>query len=218
MAAACERAGRDPSSVTLVAIVKYAELDWVRGLVDLGVRDLGEARPQQLAERAALFDDAIRWHLIGSLQRNKVGLTLDTLGPRDGCIHSIDSLRLLERIARLAAERPTPPRLLLQVNITGEATKQGFAPGDVAAALAATDLPIDGLMTMAARSDDADGPTSTFAALAELRDSLATPAAPLPLLSMGMSGDFEAAIAAGATHVRVGSALFEGVRSTQVHS
>ena len=211
IADACAAAGRGEDSVTLVAVVKYADLAWVRGLVSLGERDLGEARPQQLADRVRLLEEPIRWHLIGSLQRNKVRPTLESLGPA-GCIHSVDSTRLLDRIARVADDLGlAPPSLLLQTNVTGEATKQGFAPDDLAAALAATSLPVAGLMTMAARSDDPDGPRRTFDRLAELRDALATAERPLPMLSMGMSGDLEPAIAAGATHVRIGSALFEGL-------
>ena len=213
IADAAARAGRPSDDVTLVAVVKYAELDWVRALLDEGVRDLGEARPQQLAERAAMLPGDVTWHLIGSLQRNKAGLTLDAIG--DGLIHSVDSARLARRLATLAEDRGCRPRVLLQVNITEEESKQGFTPAalrDRFAELAASpSLRLDGLMTMAAKRTGPtdDGPRRAFDALRQLRDELATPSHPLPSLSMGMSGDFEDAIAAGATHVRIGSTLFE---------
>lgn len=208
IAAAARAAGRDPAAVQLVCVVKYAELPWVQGLYELGEREFGEARPQQLAERVALLPSDVRWHLIGSLQRNKVGPTLDALGA-GGLIHSVDSSRLLDRVARLAAERSRVARVLLQVNVTGEATKQGLVPDEVAglvASSAASDaVAIEGLMTMAAKQGDA---AATFEQLAALSRTLPSE---LPVLSMGMSGDLEAAIAAGATHVRIGSALFEGL-------
>lgn len=211
IAAASEAAGRT-EAVTLVAVTKYAELDWVRGLRGLGIDDLGEARPQQLAERVPLIDPPPRWHLIGQLQRNKVRSAIESLGP-GGMIHSVDSVRLLDRIVAVAESMGTPPpSLLLQVNITGEGSKSGFEPAAVAAALD-RDAPVDGLMTMAARRtpDDPDGPRRAFDRLREIRDRLATPDRPLATLSMGMSGDLEDAVAAGATHVRIGSALFEGL-------
>ena len=212
IAAACESAGR-PDDVTLVAVVKYADLAWVRALVELGVRDFGEARPQQLAERVPQFPGDVRWHLIGSLQRNKAGLTLGAIGSQ-GMIHSVDSRRLLDRIATVAADGPLPkrlpaplPKLLLQVNVTGEASKHGVSPDEVGE-LVDAGVPIAGLMTMAALDGD---PAEAFAALAALQSQHATERQPLAVLSMGMSGDLEPAIAAGATHVRVGSALFEGL-------
>ena len=224
IAHAAAAAGRDPGEITLVAVTKYAELPWVRAIIAEGVADLGENRPQQLAERQPLLGEAIRWHLIGTLQRNKVGLVLDAMP--GGLIHSVDSVRLGRRIAGLAADRSQPgrpqparvlrpARVLLQVNVTGENSKQGLEPGDVAAAiaeLASDSLQIDGLMTMAAIRTSAtdDGPRRAFDTLRQLRDDCATAAVPLPILSMGMSGDFEDAIAAGATHLRVGSTLFDG--------
>ena len=218
IAEAAAAAGRDASEITLVAVTKYAQMPWVRALLAEGIVDLGENRPQQLAERQPVLGEAIRWHLIGTLQRNKVGLVLDTIP--NGLIHSVDSVRLGRRIRKLAADRPRPDpmrptRVLLQVNVTGEASKQGLEPGDVAAAideLASESLQIDGLMTMAAvrTAADDDGPRRAFDTLRRLRDDCASAAVPLPILSMGMSGDFEDAIAAGATHLRVGSTLFDG--------
>lgn len=214
IAAACARAGRSPSDVTLVAVTKYAELDWVRRLVESGVRELGESRPQQLVERAEQLPPDIRWHLIGHLQRNKVKLAL----PRTALIHSVDSLRLLERISEVAAEQLLHPRVLLEVNVSGEASKDGISVADLTAqwdALQAVpNVTIAGLMTMAPLNDDPEAARPVFAALRQLRDTLAARATPnvqLTELSMGMSGDFSVAIEEGATLIRIGSRLFEGL-------
>ncbi len=156
----------------------------------------------------------VRWHLIGHLQRNKIERTL----PLVSRIHSVDSLRLLgalETMAEnLAPVQPLP--VLLEINVSREASKHGFAPEEVdglAAAVAALKhVRVDGLMTMAAYEEDAERTRPTFAALRELRDRLsATLRRPLPHLSMGMSNDFEVAVEEGATMVRLGTVLFEGI-------
>jgi hypothetical protein len=226
MEAACDRVGRSASEVTLVAVTKYAELDWVHGLIELGVLDLGESRPQQLVERAERLPGTVRWHLIGHLQRNKVKPIL----PRCVLIHSVDSLRLLERISAIGAERsPTEaglapadrstfPRVLLEVNVAGEASKDGFTLAELRsqwdALQAVPHVELAGLMTMAPQADDPEMVRTVFRELRQLRDELATRAAPqvkLTELSMGMSGDFAVAIEEGATLVRIGSRLFEGL-------
>lgn len=214
IAAACARAGRSPSDVTLVAVTKYAELEWVGRLVELGVRDFGESRPQQLAERADRLPPDIRWHLIGHLQRNKVKPVL----PRTAFIHSVDSLRLLERISEVAAQQSLRPRVLLEVNVSGETSKDGISIADLTmqwdALQAVPHVEIAGLMTMAPLADDPEAARPVFAALRQLRDTLALRAAShvqLTELSMGMSGDFSVAIEEGATLVRIGSRLFEGL-------
>lgn len=209
IAAACERAGRDPTSVRLVAVTKYASVEQIRELVALGHRDLGENRPQQLLDRAASIDADVRWHLIGTLQRNKARKVL----PAASLIHSVDSVRLLETLDRLAEELSLRPRVLLEVNVSGEESKHGLSPEELRAAwpqvAAFPHLDIAGLMTMAPYSDDPESARPVFRELRRLREDL-TAAGPLPLpeLSMGMSGDFEVAIEEGATIVRVGSALF----------
>jgi pyridoxal phosphate enzyme (YggS family) len=216
IAAACARAGRSPSEVTLVAVTKYAEPAWVRRLIDLGVRELGESRPQQLVERAEQLPPDVRWHLIGHLQRNKVKPVL----PHAALIHSVDSLRLLERISEIAAEQSRRPRVLLEVNVSGEAAKDGLPAAELLsqwdALQAVPDVEIAGLMTMAPLTDDPEDARPVFRALRQLRDDLAARAAPhvqLTELSMGMSGDFAVAIEEGATLVRIGSRLFEGLES-----
>jgi pyridoxal phosphate enzyme (YggS family) len=211
--AACRRAGRDRSEVTLVAVTKTVSAETAALLPGLGVHDLGESRPQELWRKAD-FIPLVRWHLIGHLQRNKIERTLPLLSR----IHSVDSLRLLRALETtaesLADPRPLPA--LLEFNVSGEASKHGFAPeelDDIAAALPVLKyVRVDGLMTMAAYEDDPERTRPTFAALRELRDRLAAAMRrPLPHLSMGMSNDFEIAIEEGATLVRLGTVLFEGI-------
>lgn len=211
MDAACQRAGRDPAEVTLVAVTKYTSEAAVRALYDLGHRDFGESRPLQLASRAEHFPHDVRWHLIGHLQRNKANRVVSCVHR----IHSVDSLRLLQRLVEVAAEEQRRVSVLLEVNVSGEASKDGYTPNsllmqwpDIASA---KQLDIVGLMTMAPLKADTDGVRAVFRGLRRLRDELAKQGPwPLPELSMGMSGDYEIAIEAGATHVRIGSALFEG--------
>jgi hypothetical protein len=160
-----------------------------------------------------LRDEPIRWHMIGHLQRNKIRRTL----PEVDMIHSGDSPRLLMAVDRIAGELSLRMPMLLEVNISGEADKGGFAPEDVEGFLAAVELrhvEIRGLMAMASLEGGPDAARRDFRRLRRLRDRLrrSCPAAvDLSELSMGMSGDYEAAIEEGATIVRVGSALFEGV-------
>jgi pyridoxal phosphate enzyme (YggS family) len=216
MRAAAQRAGREASDVCLVAVTKYARLEWVRELVEAGERVLGESRPQQLVERAPQFEPSLRWHLIGHLQRNKVRPVL----PLVELIQSIDSLRLLQRVNVVADELGLSPRVLLEVNVSGERTKDGFTPSELLRnwerLLEMRPATIDGLMTMAPESDDPERARPHFAALRELRDRLRAQSSPevtLRELSMGMSGDFEVAIEEGATLIRIGSALFAGLTS-----
>ena len=211
--AACHRSRRERSSVQVVAVTKYADWSWVEALTDLGMTVLGESRPQQLSERAALTQPPVQWHLIGHLQRNKVHGVLS----HAALIHSVDSWRLLQRIDRNAGELELRPRVLLQVNVSGEASKDGFSPDQLREQLAQAEslshLQIMGLMTMAPRSDDPAATRPVFQGLREFRDELAATARSikLPHLSMGMSNDFEVAIEEGATLVRLGSVLFTGL-------
>ena len=214
IAAACVRAGRAPDEVTLIAVTKYAELDWVRGLIDLGVTDLGESRPQQLVARAEQLPPHVRWHQIGHLQRNKA----DILLPVVARIHSVDSLRLIEHLAKSATKLGCRPRILLEVNVSGEASKDGFMVDELLSAwpliLEHDSLAIGGLMTMAPLEDDPEAARPTFRGLRELRDRLRDSSGGRDLLSdlsMGMSGDFEIGIEEGATLIRIGSSLFEGL-------
>ena len=214
IAAACSRAGRSQDEVTLIAVTKYTELVWVQRLIELGVRNLGESRPQQLLERAEQLSADVHWHMIGHLQRNKVKPVL----PRTVLIHSVDSLRLLERISVLAAELSLRPRVLLEVNVSGEESKDGLLDSDLNAQWdsiqAIPNVDVVGLMTMAPLTNDSAVTRRVFRSLRQLRNELAARAAPhvkLTELSMGMSGDFAVAIEEGATLVRIGSRLFAGL-------
>ena len=206
---ACRRVGRDPGEVTLVAVTKTVSVEVAALAAELGVRNLGENRPQELWKKAAAVP-AARWHLIGHLQRNK----LDRTVPLVTLIHSVDSERLLEALDAFGRNRGTPVPLLLEVNCSREAAKGGFSPADVPALgdrlAARTGVEVRGLMTMAAYSDDPENARPAFAELRQLRDALRTRTGlALPDLSMGMSGDFEVGVEEGATFVRIGTTLFE---------
>lgn len=214
IASAAERCGRRAEDVRLVAATKYVDLDVVQELIDAGCRDLGESRPQELWRKAAAAP-VVRWHLIGHLQRNKVERTLGVAH----LIHSLDSLRLAQALnAAAQSAGATPASVLLEINVSGDAAKHGLAPdsalrlGDDLRGLAG--LQVQGLMCMAGAEADASAVRRQFRGLRELRDKLQGewgPQWPLGQLSMGMSGDFEIAIEEGATLVRIGSALFEGI-------
>lgn len=213
IAAAAAKAGRAVDEVTLVGVTKYVDAEVTREFAEAGHRVLGENRPQQLWQKQDdLADLNIQWHLIGHLQRNKAKrmVELATL------IHSVDSLRLLKSIDGHAAEQNKITRVLLEVNVSGEAAKHGFSPEELPAIVAAAaelkSTQVDGLMAMAGLAGDQDDARREFASLRQLAARTAEGGLPdnvqMKDLSMGMSGDFEIAIEAGATLVRVGSALF----------
>ncbi|QDT64175.1 YggS family pyridoxal phosphate-dependent enzyme [Calycomorphotria hydatis] len=217
---ACGRVGRDPNSVKLIAVTKYAEVDWVRELLDCGHRVLGESRPQQLIERAELFEDEgvdpeVEWHLIGHLQRNKVRKLLPYLF----LTHSIDGWKLLAAVDRIAGEIGLVANVLLEMNLSEEPTKHGFSQQELFEGWEQLgqlpNVKVDGLMTMAPNTGSLEDAREAFRQLSELRNQLRerSPELPLPELSMGMSGDYEVAIEEGATMVRIGSALYEGCSS-----
>ncbi len=208
--------GRDPSQIRLVGVTKYVSAATAAELATLGLTDLGESRPQALWEKADAITEpsSILWHLVGSLQRNKIRRTL----PLVHLIHSVDSLRLLEAIDRIAAEQQRIVDALMEVNVSGEANKQGLEPDQVSAVLDRAALlesvHVRGLMCMASLECGEAETHRQFASLRQLRDRLRSSAPDsiaLHELSMGMSDDFEIAIAEGATIVRIGSILFEGM-------
>lgn len=214
IAAAAERSGRAPSAVSLVAVTKKRPVEQVRALIAAGAVDLGENYPQELWGKVADLADSpsIRWHLIGHLQGNKAARTL----PMVRAIHAVDSPKLLRALDELAAAADDPPEVCLQVNTSGEEAKHGWKDAaildDAEAIAACARIPVVGLMTMAAWGTDAETARPSFARLRAIRDELRRRTGlALPHLSMGMSHDFEAAVAEGATLVRIGSALFEGV-------
>src|SRR5262245_57881512 len=215
---ACSRANHDPAGVTVVAVTKTVSPRVARLIAELGVVDLGESRPQELWRKAeAIKDLPIRWHLVGHLQRNKVERTL----PLVHVIHSVDSIRLIEAIADFDMPAESRPELLLQVNASQESQKHGFSyheVGEFRTLYASKRLSVTGLMCMAAYSDDPEQARATFRELREFRDRLKEHFRDIPWwgfshLSMGMSGDFEVAIEEGATIVRLGTTLFEGLEA-----
>ena len=217
IARAAERAGRSPHEITLVAVTKYVGADEALALAALGCLDLGESRPQELWHKA---DDErlapVHWHMVGHLQRNKVARTV----PFVKLIHSIDSEQLLAAVNDAAIELTEPLPVLLEVNTSGEEAKHGLTP-DGARQLVEMlpnyrNIVLQGLMTMAPLEGALAAAANAFSALRNLRDELARSAPPnvsLRHLSMGMTGDFEIAIQEGATMVRIGSALWEGVKT-----
>jgi pyridoxal phosphate enzyme (YggS family) len=212
---ACQRAGRVRSEVTIVCVTKSIPAHATRRLPGLGLLHLGENRPQELRKKASAVTDEVTWHMIGHLQRNKIELVL----PVAKLIHSVDSVRLLEALEEEAAKQDRIVSVLLEVNASGETTKQGFSPAAVSGLLPHLEklrsVQVEGLMTMAAPLASAEDCRPTFTTLRQLRDRLRdklAPAHPCEDLSMGMTNDFEVAIEEGATYVRLGSVYFEGLR------
>jgi pyridoxal phosphate enzyme (YggS family) len=211
IASAAERSGRDPSEVGLVAVSKTRPAETIREASEAGQLIFGENRVQEALAKIPLLSGKLRWHLIGHLQSNKVRKAL----PHFELIHGVDSPDLARDIDRIAAEEGLFPRILLEVNVSGEGSKHGFDPGalerHLEELLALPRLQIEGLMTMAPLAPDAEASRPHFRALRELRDRLSLSAGiPFPSLSMGMSGDFEVGVEEGATLVRIGSAIFGG--------
>jgi hypothetical protein len=211
IAEACRRAGRSPSEVTIVGVTKTASSEVAKLAFELGLHDLGESKPQELWKKASAVPEA-RWHLIGHLQRNKIDRTV----PLTVLVHSVDSLRLLEALDAFGRKRERPVPVLLEVNCSGEESKGGFAPRELLElrdkALSLAGVQLQGLMTMAPFFEVPERCRPAFAELRGLRDQLrASTGLPLSHLSMGMSNDFEIAIEVGATLVRIGTTLFEGL-------
>ncbi|MGE9269496.1 MAG: YggS family pyridoxal phosphate-dependent enzyme [Verrucomicrobiales bacterium] len=202
---ACERSGRQPGEVTLLAVSKRFPASSIRAALEAGQLDFGESRQQEGAEKVTELPDAIRWHFIGKLQRNKVRKVLQDFGT----IHSVDSMKLALHISRIADELGISPRVYLEVNGAGEIQKGGFAVDELKAMFSELrQLPaikIEGLMAI----PPVEGARQWFRGLRELRDELVEASGEsLPGLSMGMSRDFEVAIEEGSTVIRVGSAIF----------
>ena len=212
MAAAAGTAGRDPSSIRLVAVSKTFPAEAVRAAFAAGQRDFGENRVQEALQKIGETTDlTIRWHLLGHLQSNKARKA----GPAFAMVQSADSVELIRKLDAAAAETGSAPELLIQVDLAGEATKFGVPPGEVPRLFEAAGecraARVVGLMTLPPVPDTPEDARPYFRRLRELRDqwlAAGVPASMLRDLSMGMSGDFEVAIEEGATIVRVGTAIF----------
>jgi pyridoxal phosphate enzyme (YggS family) len=202
--AAAERAGRDPDGFRIVAVTKGFGIEVARAALEAGLTRLGENRVQEALPKVEALP-AAEWHLVGRLQRNKARKAVGAFA----MIHSVDSLELLRRLDADATQAGLAPRLLLEVNVSGEPTKAGFAPEQLKGMDAPLSDRVVGLMTMARHDADPAEQRRTFGALRVLRDRLQERTGmSLPELSMGMSGDAESAVAEGATLVRIGTALF----------
>ncbi|RYD45880.1 MAG: YggS family pyridoxal phosphate-dependent enzyme [Verrucomicrobiaceae bacterium] len=216
IASACERSGRERSSVQLVAVSKTFPASAVGEATEAGQRIFGESKLQEAEPKIAALPGSLEWHFIGRVQRNKVRKLLQHFD----VIHAVDSLRLASYTDVIAGELGLFPRIFLQVNIGGELSKGGFESdilrAEMEGLMRLERLEIQGLMCIPPPGPDAEFSRKWFVALRELRDSLQKEfGAGLPALSMGMSGDYEVAIEEGATHVRVGSAIF-GKRAYRV--
>jgi len=214
VAEAAIRSGRLPGDVRIVGVTKYVGVDGAMALFRAGCQDLGESRPQALWDKAAQMPPDVRWHLIGHLQRNKVRRTL----PQVTLFHSLDSMRLAEQFVDDATSLGLVVRVLLEINLTNDASKTGMGAGEAEKWLRQyADTPsmqgvlkLDGLMGMSSLGASEEQARAEFASLRSYRDGW-NQALGLAMseLSMGMSDDYEIAIEEGATLVRIGSRLFK---------
>ncbi len=215
VAEAANKFGREIDSIRIVGVTKYVDSKMASYLVQAGCLDLAESRPQELWKKRQEVDDpSVRWHMIGHLQRNKVRRTL----PEATWIHSIDSLRLLQQVQSDAHSLDVVARVFIELNVTPDASKTGASSEEAMAiwncGKSFDHVRIEGIMGMARLDSDLETARRDFSAIRRWRDQLREDdpaAASLTELSMGMSHDYEAAIAEGATMIRIGSALFEGI-------
>jgi pyridoxal phosphate enzyme (YggS family) len=210
IAAAAGRAGRQPQEVELIAVSKTHSPETLHEALAAGQTIFGENRVQEARAKMPLLPARARWHLIGHLQKNKIR---HALAAGFELYHGIDTLELARELDRIADEVGVFPRVLLEVNVAGEASKFGFSPekvrAEMEALLALRRVQIEGLMAIPPFAPEAEASRPYFVTLRELRDALQTECrVPLPQLSMGMSGDFAVAVEEGATMVRVGTAIF----------
>jgi pyridoxal phosphate enzyme (YggS family) len=200
---ACERSHRVPGEITLVVVTKEVGISAIRAAFDCGMRNFGENRVQEAEDKIGQLSELkpeVTWHMVGHLQSNKARTAIELFD----IIHSVDSIKLAEILSR-RLEKAFP--VLLQVNVSGEATKGGFTVNEVGAAVEGTrrlpNLKVMGLMTIAPLVADVEEVRPVFRKLREMRDSLG-----LEHLSMGMTDDFEVAVEEGATMLRIGRAIF----------
>ena len=210
MESAVARSGRPPDSVELVAVSKTHPPEALVEALEAGQTLFGESRVQEFKAKVPVLPGRVRWHFIGHLQRNKVRQVLSL--PVE-LFHGIDSLELALELERISADTGVRPRILLEVNVAAESSKFGFRPESIRASLeqilSLNRVSVEGLMAIPPAAAEGERARPYFAGLRQLRDALASEfGVGLPVLSMGMSSDFEVAIEEGSTLVRVGSALF----------
>jgi len=223
IAEACDRSGREPDDISIIAVTKTVDLETIKNLLDAGLTELGENRVQQLSQRSGQIDAYIKrrrnalpkpvcWHMIGHLQRNKVKAVLNS----GAVIHSIDSLRLAEEISENAVKMSITTDVMLQVNCSQEVQKHGVAVGAAIHLAEMIDsmpnLRLIGLMTMGPLVADPEGARNSFVRLREIFAEMEKEkigGKEFKHLSMGMSNDYQVAVEEGATMLRIGSALFE---------
>ena len=206
VAGACLRSGRSTSDVSVVAVSKGRSLEDITDIYDMGHRDFGENRADELVRKALELPDDITWHFVGSIQTRKTRLII----PHVRWIHSVDRPKLAETIGRTQMSHARP-RCFLQVNVAGEEQKHGVGAAeatDLLESAAGAGLDVAGLMLIPPLPETPEDSRPWYRELVSLRDELATPEHPLAELSMGMTEDFEVAVEEGATVVRVGRAIF----------
>ena len=211
--AALERSGRGPDEVRILVASKYYEMEQISALSEAGAELLGENRAEDLVRKQDVFGDRFEWHFIGHLQRRKAKIVV----PRVSLIHSVDSVRLVQELAR-HAPASDPVEVLFQVNVSGEESKYGVSEDEVEALLEAAAgtegrVRVRGFMTLAPLVERAEDVRYVFTKLRAIRDRLSQSWSPhfdLSELSMGMSGDYVVAVEEGATLVRIGRMLIEG--------
>ena len=212
ISAAAQRCGRSPEDIILVAVTKHVPSVVIEKAVALGILNLGENRVQEALVKVRSFPSPpVQWHFIGHLQTNKVRSVVENFQ----LIHSVDSLKLAKALDAESARQGKKVDILLQVNISREGTKQGFSPEEIIRTLPELallkNISIGGLMTMAPFYRDLEATRPVFKGLREIKESLekqVLPGVSMKYMSMGMSNDFEVAIEEGATHIRIGTALF----------
>lgn len=211
ISAACIRAGRNPDEVTLIAVSKTMPVEAIREAMACGLKEFGENKPQELRDKQAVIKEPLHWHMIGALQTNKLKYVVG----KTVLIHSVDSLHLAEAIDEASEKRGIVSDILLEVNISGEASKHGIAPEKLEELLRElvyfSHIKVRGLMTVAPYTEQAEENRVYFKKMKQLMvdinskniDNIA-----MDVLSMGMTGDFEVAVEEGATLVRVGTGIF----------
>ena len=209
--AAAERAGRSRDEITLIAVTKTRTAQEINEAIECGIVNIGENKPQEVRDKFADVDTSAKWHMIGHLQTNKIKYIID----RVCMIHSVDSIHLMEEIDRHAAKHNIVMDILIQVNISGEETKQGCTPDELHDILEYAgklkNIRVKGLMTIAPKTDNNITNSLHFDNIRKLFVDISQKTydnVTMECLSMGMSGDYETAIECGATMVRVGTAIF----------